>query len=253
MELQELKGFLDEKVLQYNAPSFIESDPISLPKQFTRKEDIEIAGFLAATISWGQRKAILKSGNQILKWMDHQPFDFIMHGDFDAIPSGSVYRTFNDEDLRYFFYALRNIYLKHGGLEKVFTDGYLANQSLADAIVHFRNIFTSHQEPGRSGKHLASVAKGSSAKRICMYLRWMVREDAMKVDFGLWKNISAADLCLPLDVHTGNISRKLGLLKRKQSDWKAVEEVTAQLKKLDPNDPIKYDYALFGLGVFEKF
>ncbi|MGQ1785112.1 MULTISPECIES: TIGR02757 family protein [unclassified Saccharicrinis] len=253
MDFNELKSFLDEKVLQYNAPSFIETDPISLPKLFTRKEDIEIAGFMAATISWGQRKAIIKAGHKILDCMAHEPYDFVINGDIDAIPDGSVYRTFKGEDLRYFLKALRNMYQTHGGLETVFTQGYLPNKSMKDSIAHFRETFTSFQEPVRTAKHLANVLKGSSAKRICMYLRWMVRQDKMKVDFGLWKNIDSANLMLPLDVHTGNVGRKLGILTRKQSDWKAVEEITANLRKCDPNDPIKYDYALFGLGVFEKF
>ncbi|WP_066631701.1 TIGR02757 family protein [Labilibacter marinus] len=253
MDITEIKSFLDEKVLQYNEPTFIESDPISLPKLFSKKEDIEIAGFIAATISWGQRKAIIKAGHNILSWMNHEPYEFVMNGDMDSLPDVSVYRTFNGVDLRYFILALRNIYRNHGGLEKVFTDGYTANKSLKESIAHFREIFTSFQEPERSAKHIANVVKGSSAKRICMYLRWMVREDNMKVDFGLWKNINSADLMLPLDVHTGNVGRKLGILTRKQSDWKAVEEITANLRKCDSSDPIKYDYALFGLGVFEKF
>lgn len=253
MDITEIKSFLDEKVLQYNEPTFIESDPISLPKLFSKKEDIEIAGFIAATISWGQRKAIIKAGHNILSWMNHEPYEFVMNGDMDSLPDVSVYRTFNGVDLRYFILALRNVYRNHGGLEKVFTDGYKVNKNLKESIAHFRETFTSFQEPGRSAKHIANVMKGSSSKRICMYLRWMVRADNMKVDFGLWKNINSADLMLPLDVHTGNVGRKLGILTRRQSDWKAVEEITANLRKCDSSDPIKYDYALFGLGVFEKF
>ncbi|GAF04522.1 TIGR02757 family protein [Saccharicrinis fermentans] len=253
MKHQELKTFLDEKVLQYNAPSFIASDPISIPKLFTQKEDIEIAGFIAATISWGQRQAILKAGHRIVDKLQHEPFNFVIDGDVESIPDGPVYRTFNGADLRYFLKALRNIYLNHGGLETVFTDGYLPNQNIQESIAHFRKIFISFQDPQRTAKHVANVLKGSSAKRICMYLRWMVRQDKMKVDFGLWKKINSAHLMLPLDVHTGNVGRKLNLLTRKQSDWKAVEEITNNLRKFDTTDPIKYDYALFGLGVFEKF
>ena len=253
MDSHELKSFLDEKVQQYNAPSFIESDPISLPKLFSKKEDIEIAGFLAATISWGQRKAIIKAGHKILDWMGYEPYDFILNGDFGSIPDGAVYRTFNGEDLRYFFNALRNIYQNLGGPEEVFAQGYLPNKNLKESIAHFREVFTSFREPGRSGKHLANVSKGSSAKRLCMFLRWMARKDKMRVDFGIWDKIDPADLMLPLDVHTGNTGRKLGILTRKQNDWKAVEEISAHLRELDPTDPIKYDYALFGLGVFEKF
>lgn len=253
MEINDLKTFLDEKVLTYNTSAFIESDPISLPRLFSEKHDIEIAGFLAATISWGQRQSIIKAGHSILRLMDYQPYHFVMNGDVSAIPDGPVYRTFNGTDLRYFIHALRNIYTKYGGLEKVFTTGYLPNKSLKESITYFRSIFISFQAPERSGKHVANVLKNSSAKRICMFLRWMVREDKMKVDFGLWKNIDSAHLMLPLDVHTGNVARKLGLLTRKQSDWKAVEEITARLREFEPSDPIKYDYALFGLGVFEKF
>ncbi|SMO69167.1 TIGR02757 family protein [Saccharicrinis carchari] len=253
MEPKELKSFLDEKVMAYNAPAFIASDPISLPKLFSEKEDIEIAGFLAATISWGQRQAIIKAGHRILSLMGQQPHYFVVNGDVSAIPDGPVYRTFNGADLRYFILALRNIYANYGGLEQVFTDGYMPNKSLKESIAHFRKVFISFRPPERTGKHVANVLKNSSAKRICMFLRWMVRADRMQVDFGLWKRIDAAHLMLPLDVHTGNVARKLGLLSRKQSDWKAVEEITARLREFEPADPIKYDYALFGLGVFEKF
>ncbi|TLX76025.1 TIGR02757 family protein [Labilibacter sediminis] len=253
VDTEEIKSFLDEKVLAYNAPNFIASDPISLPKQFTRKEDIEIAGFIAATISWGQRTAIIKSGNKILSWLNHQPYEFILNGDIDEIPDGAVYRTFNGTDLKYFILALRNIYHNYGGLETVFTEGYQPNKCIKEAIIHFRDVFTSFQDAGRTGKHLANVGKGSSAKRINMYLRWMVRQDKMGVDFGIWRDINCSDLMLPLDVHTSNVGRKLGLIKRKQNDWKAVEEISLKLKEFCPEDPIKYDYALFGLGVFEKF
>lgn len=253
MDLEEIKSFLDEKVFAYNAPSFVHTDPISIPKQFTQKEDIEIAGFIVATISWGQRTAIIKSGNNILSWMDYEPYQFVMDGNVDDLPQDAVYRTFNGIDLKYFILALRNIYQNHGGLEHVFTQGYSQHKSIKEAIIYFREVFTSFQEPNRSGKHLANAAKGSSCKRVNMYLRWMVRHDNMGVDFGLWEKIDPSHLMLPLDVHTGNVGRKLGLLERKQSDWKAVEEITLNLRKLCMNDPIKYDFALFGLGVFEKF
>lgn len=253
MDLTDIKSFLDEKVLAYNAPNFILTDPISIPKQFSLKEDIEIAGFISSIISWGQRTAIIKSGHKILAWMHHEPYQFVMNGDIEELPDGAVYRTFNGIDLRYFILALRNIYKNHGGLEQVFTHGYSTNKSIKESIIYFRETFTSFQSPGRSEKHVANVAKGSSAKRINMFLRWMVRQDTMKVDFGLWKDIDTSDLMLPLDVHTGNVGRKLGLLERKQNDWKAVEEITLNLRRLCPNDPIKYDFALFGLGVFEKF
>ncbi len=253
MDLSEVKIFLDEKVDQYNTLDFITSDPISIPKRFSRKEDIEIAGFIAATIAWGQRSAIIKSAEKIMNWMDEEPYEYVMEGNFDNIPEGAVYRTFNNVDFRYILHGLRSAYRNHGGLEKMFTDGYQKRNSVFDAISDFRQVFTAFEEPYRTGKHLANVDKGSSAKRINMFLRWMVRKDARKVDFGLWKGIDMKDLMLPLDVHTGNVGRKLGILTRKQSDWKAVEEITKVLRNFDTEDPVKYDFALFGLGVFEKF
>ncbi len=253
MELNEIKDFLDEKVLTYNTPLFIESDPISIPKLFSRKEDIEIAGFIAATLAWGQRSAIIKSAHKILSWMEYEPYRFIMEGAELPLDQQSVYRTFNGDDLNYFILSLSRLYKEEGGLEQVFTNGYRKYYHIKGCISHFREVFTSFREPGRSGKHLANVSKGSSAKRINMYLRWMVRNDRQGVDFGLWKAMKPKDLMLPLDVHTGNVGRKLGLLKRKQNDWKAVEEITGMLRQFDAQDPIKYDYALFGLGVFEKF
>lgn len=253
MELKEIKHFLDEKVIEFNTLSFINSDPISIPKQFSLKEDVEIAGFIAATLAWGQRSAIIKSTHKILSWMDYEPYHFILNENELPISNQSIYRTFNGIDLKYFIHALKIIYKEKGGLEQVFTDGYAPNNNIKECISYFRKVFTSFQEPGRSGKHLANVDKGSSAKRINMYLRWMVRKDKKGVDFGLWNKIYAKDLMLPLDVHTGNVGRKLGILNRKQNDWKSVEEITNILKQFDPNDPIKYDYALFGLGVFDKF
>lgn len=253
MELSEVKSFLDEKVDQYNTLDFIEPDPISIPKRFSKKEDIEIAGFLSATIAWGKRSSILQSADKMMRWMDEEPYLYVMEGDYDNIPSGSVYRTFNDVDFRYVLKGLQQIYLHHGGLEKVFTDGFMKSNCIYDAISNFRRVFTEFEDPIRTGKHLANVEKGSSAKRINMFLRWMVRYDKRKVDFGLWKDIYMKDLMLPLDVHTGNVGRKLGILSRKQNDWKAVEEITTVLSTFDKEDPVKYDFALFGLGVFEKF
>ncbi|MCW3804975.1 TIGR02757 family protein [Plebeiibacterium marinum] len=253
MNSKEIKAFLDEKVIQYNNPLFIESDPISIPKQFTCKEDIEIAGFIAATLAWGQRKAIIKSVSKIMQWMDYEPFLFIKEGEFPDLGNKAVYRTFNGEDLSYFFNSLKNIYDNHGGLEKVFADGYKISGGIKGCLKYFREVFVSVGEIGRSGKHIANVDKKSSAKRLNMFLRWMVRKDNSGVDFGIWNQIDMADLMLPLDVHTGNVGRKLGLIGRKQNDWVTVEEITSVLKQYDPEDPVKYDFALFGLGVFEKF
>lgn len=251
MKNGEIKTLLDEKYEQYNVPGFIIDDPISIPHLFDKKEDIEIAGFLTAIIAWGQRKSIIGNAHKMMKRMGYYPHEFILsagESDFRSFNS-FVHRTFNGTDAVFFLKSLRNIYLHHGGLETVFTRGFLREQNLYGTLLYFRTVFLETGHEQRSEKHLANVAKNSSAKRLCMYLRWMVRNDMRGVDFALWKEIPPSALMLPLDVHTGNVSRQLGLLKRKQNDWQAVEEVTAALKKLDPLDPVKYDLALFGLGV----
>jgi len=251
----ELKNFLEEKHDQYNRPEFIETDPISIPHQFSKKEDIEISGFLAATIAWGNRKMIVRNAKRLVELLDYSPFDFVMNfTDDDLKPFESfVHRTFNGTDCIYFLKSLRNIYKNHRGLEAVFSDEIINSGSVKDAIIYFRKIFFELPHPERTGKHVANPEKNSSAKRINMYLRWMVRNDKRGVDFGIWETIKPAGLFCPLDVHSGNISRKLGILNRKANDWKAVDGLTANLRKLDPDDPVKYDFALFGLGVFEKF
>lgn len=253
---QELHDFLEMAYRRYNTSNFIEDDPISIPHQFSRKEDIEIAGFLAATIAWGQRKTIIRNAQQLVDWMDQSPYEFIcQHQAKDRLPFQQfVHRTFNGEDATYFLEALQHIYTQQGGLEAVFKTGLELNSGTALALNHFHdNFFSLEHSPQRTRKHVANPSKGSSAKRINMYLRWMVRQDPIGVDFGIWKSISPATLFLPLDVHTGNVGRKLGLLKRKQNDWKSVVEITEALRKFDPNDPIKYDFALFGLGAYEGF
>lgn len=255
---KELKDFLDEKYDKYNRPHFIESDPVSIPHLFSKKEDIEIAGFLAATIAWGQRVTIINNANRLIKLMDNAPHDFVLNAKpkdlkrFDEF----VHRTFNGVDAVFFMKSLQNIYKKHGSLENVFNSSNTQEPSATlQSIMRFRDVFFSIQHPARTGKHVSNPAENSSAKRLCMYLRWMVRNDKRGVDFGIWnsKALTAAQLMCPLDVHSGNVARKLGLLKRTQNDWKAVEELTASLRKMDPKDPVKYDFALFGLGVFEKF
>ncbi len=255
MTKQELKDFLDEKYDQYNRPSFIVSDPISIPHQFTKKEDIEIAGFLAATIAWGQRVTIINNANKMMKLMGNSPHDFILSArkkEFSYFVN-FVHRTFNGVDAVFFLASLQNIYKKHGGLQQAFTSKVKTNECL-NAISHFRELFFSIDYPHRTGKHVSDPARNSSSKRLCMFLRWMVRNDKRGVDFGLWKDtFSPADLMCPLDVHSGNVARKLGLLKRSQNDWTAVEELTKNLRKFDSKDPVKYDFALFGLGAFEKF
>ena len=247
----DIKYFLDSMADKYNCLDFIESDPISIPHNYTKKEDIEISGFLTSTIAWGNRKAILKSANQLMQWMDDSPYDFIInHTENDLKPFKKfIYRTFNGDDCTFFLKSLQNIYTKHNGLENIFNQGYLKNNSIKDSINNFRNIFFLLPHLPRTEKHIANVNKKSAAKRINMYLRWMVRVDNNGVDFGLWKDIKPADLMLPLDVHSGRIARELDLLNRKLNDWNAVLEITEALKLFDNNDPVKYDFALFGLGV----
>lgn len=252
MPLLEIIDFLDESYLRYNSHAFIDNDPVCIPHLFHKKEDIEIAGFFAATLAWGNRKSIINNALKLVTWMDHSPHDFILnHSKTNLKPFEKfVHRTFNGTDCLFFIKSLKNIYQNHGGLEAVF---YAPNTQqdfiLKDNIVNFRKIFLELKHVPRSDKHLSNPAQKSTAKRLCMYLRWMVRQDNKGVDFGIWKNINMKDLCLPLDVHTGNVSRTLGLLKRTQNDWQSVEEITQVLRSFDPIDPIKYDFALFGLGV----
>lgn len=246
----ELKEFLDHKVIQYNTKEFISSDPIQIPHRFSKKEDIEIIGFLIATLAWGNRKSIITSGERLIEMMDNAPHDFILN--YQEQPLKFVHRTFNAEDLNAFFYRLHHLYTKENGLEGAFSPNSELNSSF-DRIIHFRKAFTGIDFPHRTLKHLANPETGSSSKRLNMYLRWMVRKDLNGVDFGIWDNISMSELHLPLDVHTGNVARKLGILTRTQNDWKSVTEIQTKLVEMDPNDPCKYDFALFGLGAFEGF
>ncbi len=250
----ELKSFLDSKVELYNQPEFIATDPIQIPHLFTDPEDIEIAGFLTATLAWGQRKTIIGKSKELLGLMGNRPYDFITAAedrDFQRF-EGFCHRTFNTTDAIYFLLSLKNIYTRHGGLRRVFEQGFQKNREAGTAISHFRQVFFENEYPVRTCKHVPDVNRGSAAKRINMFLRWMVRSDRHGVDFGLWNNISPAWLCIPLDLHTGSTARKLGLLTRKQSDWKAVLELTHRLREFDPTDPVKYDFALFGMGIFER-
>ena len=255
---KELKDFLDEKVIKYNTTDFIGSDPIQIPHQYQLKEDIEISGFLAATIAWGNRKMIIKNAQQMMEMMGNSPYDFIMNyrETKSVFLRDFKHRTFNSFDLEFFITALKNIYAKHKGLENVFSSPINSGSTtMQGSIENFRKIFfeTVEDSKFRTFKHVASPAKGSASKRINMYLRWMVRQDKKGVDFGIWKSISPSLLSCPLDVHSGNVGRALGLLPRKQNDWKAVMELDKNLRKMDASDPVKYDFALFGLGVFEKF
>jgi uncharacterized protein (TIGR02757 family) len=254
MNQSELKDFLDEKVELYNNPNFIESDPVQIPHLFSQKEDIEIAGFLSATIAWGNRKMIIKNAHRMMDLMGNAPYDFVMshqENDLERLES-FVHRTFNGQDFASFIQSLQHIYKNHNGLEAVFTK-HEKNNSLQGSIHEFKKLFFEIEHQNRTQKHISDPMNGSAAKRINMYLRWMCRQDNKGVDLGIWKNISPASLSCPLDVHSGNVARKLGLLTRKQNDGKALAELDSKLRELDPNDPVKYDFALFGLGVFEGF
>jgi uncharacterized protein (TIGR02757 family) len=254
LDRKELKEFLDEMVDKYNRPEFIESDPISIPHQFTQKEDIEVAGFLASTIAWGNRKMIIKNANRIMAMLDHSPYEFIMnstHDEFDSLGK-FAHRTFNSLDLNYFLKALQHIYKNKGGMENIFT-AYQTSDSLQPAIHEFHELFFELPHEKRTERHVSDPYKGSAAKKINMFLRWMIRQDQKGVDFGIWKSISPSILSCPLDVHSGNIARKLGLVTRKQNDSKAVAELDTRLREFDPADPVKYDFALFGLGAIDKF
>lgn len=254
MTADELRSFLDEKVLQYNNQDFIDSDPVQIPHLFTQKEDVEIAGFLAATIAWGNRKMIINNARKMVTLMGNSPYDFIMsHQDHHLEELGSfVHRTFNGGDFATFIKALRHVYENHSGLEAVFAK-HQQEDGMQKAIHEFKKIFFEIEHQNRTQKHVSDPLAGSAAKRINMYLRWMVRNDNSGVDLGIWKTISTAALSCPLDVHSGNVARKLGILTRKQNDAKALYELDTQLRLMDKNDPVKYDFALFGLGVFEGF
>lgn len=245
--LAELKEFLDFKAKQYENPTFIATDPISLAHRFSQKEDIEIVAFLMATIAWGNRQSIIKSGEKLLEIMGQEPYQYILNYEEGCCPA-FVHRTFNQVDLNGFLKGLQFCY-QNGGLQKAFTGNA---KDLATYIQHFRTLFIPFLE-ARSYKHLADPSKGSAAKRLVMFLRWMVRSSKNGVDFGLWDHIPLSALHVPLDVHTGNIARKLGLITRTQNDWQTNLELSQILLQFDPIDPAKYDFALFGLGAFEKF
>jgi len=252
MTKSELKTFLDKKADYYNQKSFfLKDDPITIPHQFSQKADIEIIGFLIATIAWGKRQMIINNGTKLVEIMGQQPHDFILNASpKDLKDLKFVHRTFNSIDLTYFIKALKYIYSSGQSLEDLFAG---ASGNMAYKIHHFRSIFLSQNPEKRTEKHVSNPLKNSSAKRLNMYLRWMVRSDNRSVDFGIWTKIKPSELYCPLDVHTGNVARKLGLIQRKANDWKALEELMVHLKALDPKDPVKYDFALFGLGVYEGF
>lgn len=251
MKRVDVKALLDEKVKLYNQVSFIEHDPIIIPHAFKKRQDIEIAGLFAATLAWGQRVTIIKKCGELMKRMDNDPYAFICHHQENDLKQliGFKHRTFNDTDLLYFISFLSWYYKQYDSLEDAFLTPDL---SLESGLVRFHNLFFSLEDyPHRTRKHVSTPLRKSTCKRLCMYLRWMVRRDSNGVDFGLWNRISPANLICPCDVHVDRVARKLKLIKSKQTNWTTALELTNNLKKMDPIDPVKYDFALFGLGVME--
>ncbi len=251
MEMTELKELLEQLHDKYNRPEFIEPDPISIPHSFSDKADKEIAGFFASTIAWGNRKAIVKSAQRMMQYMDYAPADFVRNAsDKDlATLQNYVHRTFNGQDFTDFVLAIRGITERFGGIGDYFENEYERTKDLATVLSSFRREFFSCEHNTHCEKHLSSIDKGAACKRLNMYLRWFVRHDDRGVDFGLWRKIPMSALYLPLDIHTGNMGRALGLLSRRQSDWKATVEITEHLREFDAEDPVRYDYSLFGAGI----
>lgn len=249
-----LKDTLESLYDRFNRASFIESDPISVPHAFGKKEDIEIAGFLTALISWGQRPQIIRSANLLMQLMDNDPSGFVIQHSERELNQVSkfYYRTFNVADLKFILKALRELYSGQGGMEAFITNAYRKNHDWSDVLCALYSFLKEVAHEERSMKHIANISNGSAAKRLNMYFRWMVRQDNRGVDFGLWKQIPASVLYIPLDVHSGRTAREFGLLTRNQNDWKAVLELTENLRKFDENDPVKYDFALFGFGILQK-
>ncbi len=249
------KELLDQLYDRYNTPEFVAEDPISVPHRYSSRGDREVAGFMSATIAWGNRKAIVRSAHRMMEYMDDAPHDFVMHaseGELCRLQS-YVHRTFNGYDFRDFVVALRSICTRYGGIGELFESRYGESGSMADCLAHFRREFFAVEHQPRCEKHLSSIERGAACKRLCMYLRWMVRRDGRGVDFGMWDKIPASALYMPLDLHSGNVARQLGLLSRKQNDWRAVEELTTTLREYDMDDPVKYDFALFGAGISGYF
>lgn len=255
--MQGLKDFLDEKVAQYNQPDFIPNDPISIPHRFSKKQDIEISGFFAAILAWGQRKTIINKCLELFTLMDNAPHDFLLHHREEDLKSllNFKHRTFNEVDTLYFVHFLSWYYRRFESLEDAFLIGQTGQtDSMESILTRFHEYFFSLPDaPSRTKKHIATPVRKAACKRINMYLRWMVRDDDKGVDFGLWKRIKPAQLICPCDLHVDRVGRKLGLITRKQTDWQTALELTERLREFDPVDPVKYDFALFGLGVEEKF
>lgn len=254
-KLADLKNFLDEKVDRFNRPDFIASDPISIPHSFRKKQDIEISGLFAAVLAWGQRVTIIKKCKELLGYMDNDPHQFVLHHtDSDLKPLHAFkHRTFNTTDTLYFLHFLKWYYLTHQSLEEAFKVSE-EDKTVERGLVNFYQTFCSLREfPDRTKKHIATPERKSTCKRLNMYLRWMVRQDDKGVDFGVWKNISPSQLICPCDLHVDRVARKLKLIKRKQTDWHTAIELTTNLRRFDQADPVKYDFALFGLGIEERW
>lgn len=249
MKWEALKGLLDEKYEAYNHPGFIENDPVGIPHLFHKKQDIEIAGFWTAMLSWGKRKTIIRKSTELFQMMDFSPHEFILHHrEKDLLPFLQFrHRTFNGEDALYFIHFFRNFYAHHSSLEEAFTAEM--KETLASGLNGFYRLFFSLDHPARTRKHVSCPGKNSTCKRINMFLRWMVRRDEKGVDFGIWNHIRPSQLVCPCDVHVDRVARNLGLISRKQTDWITAMQLTENLRSFDPADPVKYDYALFGLGV----
>ena len=252
-----LKEFLEKKVEQYNQPSFIEADPISIPHLFTKKQDIEIAGFFASIFAWGNRATIINKSKELMQLMEHAPYDFCVNHDLDGLKNllEFKHRTFNATDLLYFVEFLKFHYQHNASLETAFSQWMnKADEHIEKALIGFYEYFFSFQDaPERTKKHIATPKKNSTCKRLNMFLRWMVRKDHCGVDFGIWKNISPSQLICPVDVHVARVAKQLNLIGRKQVDWQTALELTERLKSFDKNDPAKYDFALFGLGAIENY
>jgi uncharacterized protein (TIGR02757 family) len=254
---EQLKVFLEKKVAEYNRPSFIPHDPISVPHRFSKQQDIEIAAFFASIFAWGNRTTIIGKTTELMQLMDNAPYQFCLQPDEAGLRKLLTFkhRTFNTTDLLYFVNFLHHHYSNHASLEMAFTQWMdQGDDNIEKALTGFeRNFFSLEEAPHRTKKHIATPARGSTCKRLCMFLRWMVRSDNCGVDFGIWQNISPAQLICPIDLHVARVARQFNLITRKQTDWLTALELTEQLKTLDPKDPSKYDFALFSLGVIEKF
>lgn len=252
---EELAELLSNRYKRYANSAFIQADPIQIPHSFSAIPDIEISALLTSTFAWGSRVSIIKSAKRLMDIMGQKPYEFVTNFSKADEPKlkGFVHRTFSAADAVAFIYTLQHVYLNLGGLRQVFAHGYQKHHSVYGAIQAYRDVFTNYKAPNRTLRHVPNVAKGAAAKRINMFLRWMVRPATEGVDFGIWDAIPKSDLLIPLDLHTGRVSRRLGILQRKQDDFRAVVELTQALKQIDPSDPVKFDYALFGMGLYEKW